>query len=88
MPETLEYFYATTVRPSIDCEPGHGLKETYLNQLLNFLANDGNTSSKDLDIVRSICTGKIQRHPALHGVPGFYFEICFVYSGTTSNDYE
>lgn len=68
MNETMELFYWQTVKPAIECEPGSGLKEQYLNQLVDFLSCDPNTSAKDVEMIKSICTGKMQRHPALHGV--------------------
>ena len=69
MPESLEMFMIHTVQPCIDCEPGHALKESYLNRLIDFMASEEGTSRADLDMVRQICTGKIRRHPALHGAP-------------------
>ena len=64
----LDLFFSQTVRPCIDTEPGAGLKEAYLQKLIDFLASDPNTSTRDLDMIQSICSGKLQRHPALHGV--------------------
>jgi hypothetical protein len=32
------------------------------------MASEEGTNEKDLDMVRQICTGRLQRHPALHGV--------------------
>ena len=68
MPELLSMFIAHTVLPCTECEPGHGLKESYLNRLVDFLACEEGTSATDLELVRQICTGKLQRHPAVHGV--------------------
>ena len=65
----MEMFYAQIVEPALEVEPGHGVKEAYLNKLINYLACEEGTSSRDLDLVRQICTGRLQRHPALHGVP-------------------
>lgn len=65
----MEMFYAQIIKPALEVEPGHGVKEAYLNKLINYLACEEGTSSRDLDLVRQICTGRLQRHPALHGVP-------------------
>lgn len=64
---TMEMFFAQVVQPCLDIEPGAGLKEAYLNKLLCFLASEEGTGPRDLDLVRDIVTGKVQRRPALHG---------------------
>lgn len=88
----MSLFYCHIVKPSIDIEPGQGLKHQYLNQLIDFLASEEGTSQTDLDLIRQIETGKLQRHPALHGVacPNIFiyllrffplalvFELCIV----------
>ena len=79
MTESMELFWMHTVKPSIECEPGHGLKESYLNKLVDFLSAEPGTSSKDLELVRQICTGKIQRHPVLHGVAFRSFSKSFIF---------
>jgi len=66
--EACNLFYSQTVRPCIDTEPGAGLKEAYLQKLLDYLSSDPNTNHRDLDMIQQICSGKLQRHPALHGV--------------------
>ena len=69
MTPAMELFFSTIVKPCLDIEPGAALKQTYLNQLLDYLASEEGTGQRDLDLVRDICSGKLQRHPALHGVP-------------------
>ena len=81
MTETMELFWMHTVKPSIECEPGHGLKESYLNKLVDFLSAEPGTSSQDLELVKQICTGKIQRNPVLHGVAFRSFNKSFIFSG-------
>jgi len=68
MTPSMELFFSTVVKPCLDIEPGAALKETYLNKLLDYLACEEGTGQRDLDLVRDICSGKLQRHPALHGV--------------------
>ena len=68
MIEACKMFHLHTVRPCLDCEPGHCLKEKYLQQLVNYMQNDPNSSEKDLELVKQVVTGKLSRHPALHGV--------------------
>ena len=68
MTEACKMFHLHTVRPCLDCEPGHCLKEKYLQQLVNYMQNDPNSSEKDLELVKQVVTGKLSRHPALHGV--------------------
>jgi|OrbCmetagenome_4_1107370.scaffolds.fasta_scaffold299806_1 hypothetical protein len=70
MTETMSLFFCHTVKPCMDIEPGHGLKLQYLNQLIDFLASKEGTSQRDLEMIKQISTGKLQRHPALHGVAG------------------
>ena len=67
LPETMQMFLTHTVTPCTECEPGHGLKEVYLEKLLSYLSSEQGVSSTDLDLVRKIATQKIQRHPVLHG---------------------
>ena len=68
MVDSLDLFFNLTVKPCIDIEPGDGLKQSYVNTLINYMASEEGTNEKDLDMVRQICTGRLQRHPALHGV--------------------
>lgn len=68
MSESMKLFHAQYVQPSIDCEPGHSVKEVQLEKLLQFMAGDPNSSSHELELVRSIVTGRLSQHPALQGV--------------------
>ena len=66
--EALELFMAMYVTPCLDVEPGACMKKHHLEKLLSFMANDASTGAQDLQIVKSIVTGQVSRHPAVHGV--------------------
>ena len=68
MTETMRLFYAETVQPCLDTEPGHPIKRKCIDRLLLFLTNDPNTSSFDVRLVKEIVTGRLNRHPAIQGV--------------------
>lgn len=59
---------AMYVTPCLDVEPGACMKKHHLEKLLSFMANDASTGAQDLQIVKSIVTGQVSRHPAVHGV--------------------
>lgn len=66
--ETCELFMAMYVSPCMVCEPGSSIKKQHLQNLLNFMQSDPTTGAGELEMVRSIVTGEVSRHPAVHGV--------------------
>lgn len=68
MTQALQLFFGQWVQPCIDSEPGHPIKHQCLEKLLGYLSREESTSQSDLDMVRAIVTGKLSRHPAIHGV--------------------
>ena len=68
MSPALRYFHMHLVKVCIDVQPWHGVKEATLNQLLKYMAADENVPRCDLQLVRSVCTGEVARHPAIHGM--------------------
>ena len=68
MTEPLALFFAHMVKPCMEVEPGQSLKMSYVNKLIDYMASEEGTSGADLEMVRQICAGKLQRHPAMHGV--------------------
>ena len=68
MTVALESFFLHTVKPAIDVEPWQGIKERQLQSLLDYMSNDPNTPTCDMQIVRGIVTGSVARHPAVHGM--------------------
>lgn len=42
--------------------------QLHLQKALRFLQREPETTAKDLQFIRSMVTGKLARHPALHGM--------------------
>ena len=74
--KAFEGFLAHTVLPCIEVEPKFSLKQQALENLLGFMRQDPNVAPADLNVVRTIVTGQLSRHPALHGVIAACAERC------------
>lgn len=68
MTECLALFHAQFVKPCLDTEPGQGMKEACLEELIRYMTLDPNTDQQSLNIVRAVVTGRVSRHPAVQGV--------------------
>ena len=68
MSESLNLFVTMYVRPCLDTEPGHSMKDVHLQRLLDYMSKDEMTGKGELEMVRSIVTGQLSRHPAFHGI--------------------
>eukprot|EP00435_Cladocopium_sp_Y103_P008560 s487_g2.t1 len=66
--QALNLFFAQFIQPCLDTEPGHPVQHKAIERLMRFMTNDPNTSSLDANLVKSIVTGKLSRHPAMQGV--------------------
>ena len=66
--EAMKMFHMLTIKPCVDVEPTASIKDIQLQQALKFLQGDPNSTSKDLLFMKQMITGKITRHPGLHGL--------------------
>ena len=66
--EALQLWYSHVVQPCLTTEPGQSIKQKSLQDLLRFMASDPTCTGHEIDLVRTVVSGELFRHPAMQGI--------------------
>lgn len=66
--EAMTLWRALIVKPAVDTEPGHCLKDKALKDLLLYMGRDPTTTGSEMDLVAAVVSGDLSRHPCFQGI--------------------
>lgn len=67
MTAPLQQWVTLVVTPCMSVEPGMCVQDHLLQRLLDYMGSQPDSDPQDLQLVRAIVTGRVARHPAVHG---------------------